>query len=135
MTLQDIPANRAATWIRDNTPPSAVFLNSSYFFHPASIAGRKIFMGWPYFTWSAGYISSDRYSVMKTVYESDNKSLFCPLLQENNISYITVEHINNDPNLPAIDVRYFTDNFTPVYSGVQDDRDYYIFSTSSLCSE
>ena len=135
MTLQDIPANKAATWIRDNTPPSAVFLNSSYFFHPASIAGRKIFMGWPYFTWSAGYISSDRYSVMKTVYESDNKSLFCPLLQENNISYITVEHINNDPNLPAIDVRYFTDNFIPVYSGVQDDRDYYIFSTSSLCSE
>ncbi len=89
--LEDIPRNETATWIRDNTPPDAVFLNSSYLFHPASIAGRKIFQGWPYFSWSAGYNTHNREMDVQTLYETQNADLFCSLIQKNRISYITYQ--------------------------------------------
>lgn len=126
----DLPANRAATWIRDNTPPSAVFLNSSYFFHPASLAGRKIFFGWPYFPWSAGY-TENRSVIIKTVYESKNPAIFCPLLRKRNLGYITIEDNHGDPDLPVIDLAYFRSFFYPIY---EDARlQYAIFQTTDLC--
>jgi hypothetical protein len=128
MALIDIPKNEVATWIHDNTPPNAVFLNSSFFFHPASLAGRKIFQGWPYFTWSAGY-SGDRGAIMKTIYESHDPSIFCPLLRQNNISYLTVENTENDPNLPNIDPSYFSSLTIPLFT----HNAVSIFSTASLC--
>lgn len=128
MTLQDLPANKIAMWIRDTTPPNAVFLNSSYFFHPASLAGRKIFQGWPYFTWSAGY-TENRVQIMKQIYESHNPLVFCPLLTKYNISYLTAENIQDDINLPIIDPMQFTALAPPLYT----DGKLYIFSVSSLC--
>jgi hypothetical protein len=91
MTLRDIPKNEAAAWIRDNTQPNAVFLNSSYFFHPASLAGRKIFQGWPYYAWSAGYNTVQRDQEMKVLYETTDTSVFCRLINLNHISYITYQ--------------------------------------------
>jgi hypothetical protein len=128
MALQDIPKNEAATWIRGNTAANAVFLNSSYFSNPATLAGRKIFYGWPYFTWSAGY-ADNRSQIMKTIYESNDPLIFCPLLIENNISYLTAENTHNDPNLPIINPQQFMAIAPPIYT----NGTIYIFSVSSLC--
>jgi hypothetical protein len=91
MTLRDMPKNEVATWIRDHTPQDAVFLNSSYFFHPASLAGRKVFQGWPYFAWSAGYNTNQRNQDLVLLYESTDTSVFCRLINLNHISYITYQ--------------------------------------------
>ena len=126
--LTDMPKNEIATWIRDNTPPDAVFLNSSYFFHPASIAGRKIFQGWPYFTWSAGY-TENRGALMKQVYESNSPAVFCPILKQKHIHFLTAENTHGDPNVPNIQPSYFSSIAPPVFT----TGNYYIFSTDSLC--
>lgn len=129
--LRDIPHNEVATWIRDNTPPDAVFLNSGYFFHPASLAGRKIFQGWPYFTWSAGY-KNTRHSIMKTIYESTAIRSYCPILQSYHIEYITVEPVTNDPNLPEIRPEVWKSQATPVYAN--EAEQYFIYATAPICS-
>jgi hypothetical protein len=130
MALRDIPKNEVATWIRDNTPPDAVFLNSSYFFHPASVAGRKVFQGWPYFTWSAGY-KQNRLPIMNTLYETRNSEERCTLLANHHISYVTVEDIKDDPNLPTIDLNDFLTHYTPVF--LSSNKRYAIFTTDALC--
>lgn len=128
MSVKDIPENEAATWILLHTPPDAVFLNSSFFFHPASLAGRKIFQGWPYFTWSAGY-TGRRMDDMKRAYESKDPRIFCQILRHNNITYVTVEDTHDDPNLPNMDLSYFSSLTMPLYT----KNNMFIFSTSSLC--
>lgn len=130
MTLRDIPKNEVAAWIRDNTPKDAVFLNSSYFFHPASLAGRKIFQGWPYFTWSAGY-NQNRIPFLSEMYETRNPEERCTLLANSHISYVTVEDVTYDPNLPTIDLTYFLTHYTPVF--LSADKRYAIFTTEALC--
>jgi hypothetical protein len=129
-SIPDIPANEVAAWIAANTPTSAIFLNSSYLYHPASLAGRPIFLGWPYFPWSAGY-RENRMPIMDTMYETRNTNKRCSLLSRYQISYVTVEDVKNDTNLPKIDYAYFREHFTPVY--VTKDDSYAIYTTEALC--
>jgi hypothetical protein len=131
-SVSDIPANREAAWIAANTPPGAVFLNSSYLFHPASIAGRSIYLGWPYFAWSAGY-SENRSRNMDLMYEGRNPAVVCPIVAKYNISYVTVEDVWDDKNLPKIDLAYFLDTYKPVY--LSRNKRYAIFRTKDICGK
>lgn len=126
----DLPANRAATWIRDNTPPSAVFLNSSYFFHPASLAGRKIFLGWPYFSWSAGYDTHQRFAEMKQMYEKDNLQTFCYKAKTYGIKYLTLEKIHYISEIDYQD-ELFERSFNLVYE--DKNKNFRIYDGSSTC--
>jgi hypothetical protein len=129
MAVPDIPVNEAATWIRDNTPPDALFLNSSYFFHPASLAGRKIFQGWPYFAWSAGYKTHDRDAIMKELFESTDQKRVCQLLSENHLSYSVI-----DSPWPLEEIRLINPLLTsqqPVFTNTE--KTVSIYQTSTLC--
>jgi len=128
--LPDIPTNKEATWIKNNTPPNAIFLNSGYLYHPASVAGRAIFLGWPYFPWSAGY-KENRMPIMNVMYETRDQKERCDLLAKYNISYITVEDVKNDVNLPRIDLAYFLNRYKPVY--LSTNQRFAIFTTQELC--
>ncbi len=130
-TLSDISSNETAMWIQQHTPPSAIFLNSSYLYSPASLAGRAIFLGWPYFAWSAGYKETPS-PIMKQFYESKNVTEQCTLLQKNNLSYVLVETVENDTNLPKINLQSFLKRFNPDY--ISSNKQLAIFSVNSICS-
>ncbi len=131
LELTDIPANQVAAWFLENTPPHAVVLNSRYLYHPASLAGRSIFLGWPYFAWSAGY-EENRMPIMDTMYESREPRVYCPLMDTYNISYITVEDTIHDENLPEIRIRDFLEQYRPAY--LSEDKKYAIFTRNEMCT-
>jgi len=113
--IEDAPKNQDVLWIKENTPPDAVFLNSSYLYHPANLAGRKIFFGWPYFSWSAGYDTSERRKERDRVLGAStlNKDFVCKVLVANNIQFVSLE--KNEPENVTIDLSFWEDNFTEVY--------------------
>lgn len=131
ITLVDIPANEVATWIRDNTPADAVFLNSMYFFHPASIAGRKIVMGWPYFAWSAGYDTYSRAKDIKALYETQSITTFCNLVKKYRISFITYQEPSEMDDIQTNDAVLRT-RAIPVYES--PDNTYRIYTTIGICN-
>jgi hypothetical protein len=114
--MADVEASPVASWIAKNTPPDAVFLNANFFDHPASLAGRKVFLGWPYFSWSAGYDSTNRlFKDMTAMYAPKSFKQLCLDLRHFNISYITFE----DPHMPEIQFNesIYIKLFTRVYTG------------------
>jgi len=129
--IDDAPKNPDILWIKQNTPSDAVFLNSSFLYHPASLGGRKIFLGWPYFPWSAGYDTWKREKIMRNIYENKNPQEICRLLKENKIDYFTVEDISNDPNLPKVESWFFQDNFK--YSFKDPKSGMQIYSVKDNC--
>lgn len=131
-TVGDVHANEIAAWIAQNTPADAIFLNSSYLYHPASVAGRRIFLGWPYFPWSAGY-PENRMPIMDVMYETRNTKERCDLLAKYGITHVTVEDVPDDYNLPKIELAYFMDNWKPVF--VSSTGKYAIFTTEALCKQ
>ena len=132
LTIDDFPKNPDITWIKEKTPPKSVFLNSSYLYHPASLAGRKIFLGWPYFAWSAGYDTDQRGKIMKAIYENKDKNKICQLLTNNKIDYLITEDTRGDKNLPEIDLESFQTTFEPVYSNPKNN--FQIYEVKSNCS-
>ena len=45
-------------WLKKNTTPRDIFLTDRFVNHPILMAGRRVFYGWPYYAWSAGYNAS-----------------------------------------------------------------------------
>jgi hypothetical protein len=95
-SINDASKNPDVAWIKNNTPPDAVFLNSSFLYHPASLAGRKIFLGWPYFSWSAGYNTDKRAQLMENIWATNDKNKTCRLLRENRIYGVVLENKSQD---------------------------------------
>lgn len=132
ITLSDYPINKDIKWIKDNTPGNSVFLNSQYLYDSASLAGRKIFLGWPYFPWSAGYDTNTRGDELKQILSSTDKKNACILLSENKIDYleIKVENVIADSNYPNVS-KLFKEKFIPVYRNSAGN--YFIYKTKANC--
>lgn len=87
-SVADIASNPDALFFLQNIPPTKVVLNIESLYHPASLAGRPIFNGYSYFTWSHGYNCFLRESIVKSIYSASTKEQACSLLQQNNIAYL-----------------------------------------------
>jgi hypothetical protein len=131
MTFADYPKNPNVQWIVKNTPNNSVFLNTSFLYDQASLAGRKIFLGWPYFPWSLGYNTYQRSALIEKIFETIDKNTSCNLLQENNIGYIEIDITAlDDPNLPKVSKLYLKD-LKHVYDS--NSKTYFIISVKDNC--
>lgn len=129
--LRDIDSNPDAKWFVENTPRDAVVLASQYMNSPASIAGRKIFLGYAYFTDGAGYDTRGRMRIVNAIYSGRDRDAMCRLLRLNNISYVDIEEFKPSKSRPTINLEYFRTNFSPEY--VSSNGRYEIYSTAGMC--
>lgn len=83
--------DRLIEWIRTETKPGAVFLTDKFVNHPILMAGRKIFFGYTYFTWGAGYDLPKREPQYKLMFESKNAHQVFTLLKANRIDYVAYD--------------------------------------------
>lgn len=131
--LPDYSINNDISWIIKNTNPNSVFLNTQYLYDNASLAGRKIFLGWPYFSWSQGYDTNRRFSAMSNLLGSSNKNDLCKLLSNNRIDYIELSRKNfNDPNLPKIS-NTIDKEFIPIFN--DNVNSYSIYKVATNCKK
>ncbi|PYI95229.1 MAG: hypothetical protein DMF00_16260, partial [Verrucomicrobia bacterium] len=75
-------------WLNKNTTPREIFLTDRFVNHPILMAGRRVFYGWPYYAWSAGYDASKRDRVYIELFESKDPWKVYRLLKENGIKYV-----------------------------------------------
>ncbi len=133
VSISDYEINSGSVWIKNNTNPNSVFLNTTYLFDPASLVGRKIFIGWPYFSWSQGYNTDKRGQEMRKMLGATNKKTACNLLLVNKIDYVEIKIQNPpDPNIPIIS-NIYKENFSSSYTN--KSTNYTIYSVANNCSE
>jgi len=112
--IKDGKNNDVAQFIIENTPKESVFLNGSYIYDPASLAGRKVFLGWPYFSWSAGYQTNARFELMKDILQLSQLEEVCPLLNQEKIDYLEIQNPTSIEGV-KINYRFFEENFKQIY--------------------
>lgn len=112
ISLADYPVDKNIAWIIKSTSPKTNFLNTNYLYDDASIAGRKIFLGWPYFAWSQGYDTLTRDNLRKSLLNTNNLSYFCANITKNDLNYAEVSLGSRDT---AVNLSFFNSNFTKVY--------------------
>ena len=78
-------------WLNKNTTPREIFLTDRFVNHPILMAGRRVFYGWPYYAWSAGYDASKRDKVYMDLFENRDPWKVYRLLKENGITYVAFD--------------------------------------------
>jgi len=78
-------------WVRENTGPHDVFLSDRFVNHPILLAGRRVFYGWPSFSWSAGYNTNRRDAEYRELFESTDPYAVFRLLRKHRISYVAID--------------------------------------------
>ncbi len=79
-------------WLKKNTTPRDIFLTDRFVTHPILMAGRRVFYGWPYFAWSAGYDASKRDRVYTELFQSKDPWKVWHLLKDNGITYVAYDN-------------------------------------------
>lgn len=131
--VKDKEADPIVDWIYKNTSKDKVILNSSFLYHPASIIGRKIFLGWPYFVTTSGYDFDGRKKIMAELYRGEDPHVLCPLLKNFNIEAITLEDNKAGSDMVQMNKDFFMTNFKPAFTSA--DSNYNIFRTADICQQ
>ena len=79
-------------WLKKNTTPRDIFLTDRFVNHPILMAGRRVFYGWPYYSWGAGYDAAKRDKVYTELFESKDPWKVYHLLKENGIAYVAYDN-------------------------------------------
>jgi hypothetical protein len=119
-----------STWIRENTKKKSLFLNNSLVFHPASVAGRSIYYGWPYFAWSAGYDTHKRGRTFAKMINEKDYNIKCKLMKANKIDYFTIESNDGKDGYRKLDLNEYLNIAVPAFN-IKDE--YLIYSVSEFC--
>jgi hypothetical protein len=92
--IVDVPfkPNTLSTWLQANTNQKDVFLSDRFILHPILLNGRRIFYGWPYFAWSAGYPAHDRDVRYEQMFTEKNLDKLVQLLNQNGIRYVAIDN-------------------------------------------
>jgi DNA-binding beta-propeller fold protein YncE len=75
-------------WLNKNTTPREIFLTDRFVNHPLLMAGRRVFYGWPYYSWGAGYDATKRDRLYMDLFENRDPWKVYRLLNENGIRYV-----------------------------------------------
>ena len=78
-------------WVRTETRPNDVFLSDFYVVHGILLAGRKVYLGWPYYAWSAGYAVSQREQWYRDTFAVRSARALVQRLQAAGIAYVAID--------------------------------------------
>jgi len=106
-------------WIRTETKPNAIFLTDKFVNHPILLAGRRIFYGYTYFTWGAGYDLPTREAAYTKMYESKNAQQVFTLLKANNIDYVAFDGGIRSFFKNSNEQQVYAPNFKKVFEGTE----------------
>jgi DNA-binding beta-propeller fold protein YncE len=107
-------------WLTKETKPRDIFLTDRFVTHPILMAGRRVFYGWPYYSWSAGYDAGNRDRLYKDMFENKDPRKVFRLLKENHISYVAVDNaVRHNEFIKRPNEQIYTTYFPKVFEDKQ----------------
>ena len=103
-------------WVRENTKPHDVFLSDRFVNHQILMAGRRLFYGWPSFSWGAGYDTTQRDNDYRTLFESNDPYAVLRLLHKHKIAYVAIdEGVRRNEFIRHVNEELYSLNFEKVW--------------------
>lgn len=113
-------------WIQKHTQPGDVFLTDRDVLSRVLFAGRPIYNGWSYFTWSAGYNTRIRDDAAREIYEAPTPQALRDSLRDRNIQYILVDWTARNSGFFKVNEEVIAQTFPLVYSDNENAKIYRI---------
>jgi len=108
--------DRLSQWLLTTTQPSDVFLTHPLLTHQILFAGRKIYLGYTLFAWTAGYNIADREVLYRRMFQESDAEQLKRLLRENKIAYVAIDDaVRGNDTLPDLNESVFQQHFERVF--------------------
>ena len=78
-------------WLENNLTHDDLILTPEYSINEVTMAGVMMYMGWPYYAWSAGYDTYYRAAKAKVIYSSADVEEIRNLVKQEKITYVLFE--------------------------------------------
>ena len=78
-------------WLNKNLSAEDLILTPEYAFNEVSMAGVMMYLGWPYYAWSAGYDTYARAARAEEIYGTDSAHRLQEVIEQEGIDYILYE--------------------------------------------
>lgn len=79
------------SWLEEHMEKDDLILTPEYSMNEVTMSGAMLYLGWPYYAWSAGYDTYYRAEQAKEIYTADNSVKLQELVEKENITYILYE--------------------------------------------
>ena len=108
--------DRLSQWLLTKTQSSDVFLTHTLLTHPILFSGRKIYLGYTLFAWTAGYNVPDREARYRRMFQETDINELTRLLHENHIAYVAIDDgVRHNETLPDLNEAVFDQHFEKVF--------------------
>jgi hypothetical protein len=98
------------------TQPTDVFLTHELLTHPILFTGRKIYLGYTLFAWTAGYNVPAREVLYRRMFQETDVNELTRLLRENHIAYVAIDDgVRHNETLPDLNDAVFDQHFERVF--------------------
>lgn len=130
--MQDWQKRPVSVWLKENTPPDATLLTTTYFYHPASLVGRKLYLDYGYFAWSLGYQDAERrLKLMELFGDFQTVTEWCQRLQQEKIDAVVLSPGNGDLGQAiSVSTSFMAQQLSPT---IVTDDGYTIYQLSRYC--
>jgi hypothetical protein len=109
--------DRLSQWLLQNTQPSDVFLTHTLLTHPILFNGRKIFLGYTLFAFTAGYDVPQREEIYRRMFEERDPATLLSLLRANKIAYVAIDDgVRSNQALFDLNEAVYETNFLRVFN-------------------
>ena len=99
-------------WVRTRTKPTDVFLSDIFVVHRILLAGRRLYYGWPYYAWSAGYAVTIRENEYRALFALRSPRELALRLQADHIDYVAFDDGLRDRGFaPILNEDLYPNNF------------------------
>jgi DNA-binding beta-propeller fold protein YncE len=103
-------------WVLNETDPDAVFLTDVYVVHQILLAGRRIYFGWPYYAWSAGYDVGPRETWYRDTFAERSPRALAERLRTAAIDYVAIDDgLRAQTFAPRLNEEVFRASFEQVF--------------------
>ncbi|MDD5936070.1 MAG: hypothetical protein PUC65_11015 [Clostridiales bacterium] len=119
-------------WISENCTSKDIILSSNYALNQVVLGGGMLFLGWPYYAWSAGYDTDLRAALVKEMFEASTKDELTSLIEQNNIRYIIVDKDCRDNVDYTVNEYNIAMTYLPVYSEGSGEWKITIYDTKKI---
>jgi len=85
---RDWQVDPIARFLVEHAAPREPIATSYHVYHPASLTGRPILLGWPYFVSGAGYPVREREAVVRELFETGDPDRRCALVRRFGARYL-----------------------------------------------
>jgi hypothetical protein len=114
--------NPLTQWTLNNTASHDVILTSTSVINPIQLAGRKIYYGWPYYAWSAGYDTDRRGEKFKQMYGATDAESLRKLVKQEGIAYILIDQDVRQNKDYTLNEALFRDTFPLAFENTEANQ-------------